>query len=158
MSRALAFVFLSTFIVGFAAGFNVFLHTRDTLPSLPANDVSSGYDIIYDTYGACRATGCISYHVARDGSATRIVLRDGAQLERRDGTLTASAQQALVEALQATSFRASTLETCTPAAGESAVRLMVRIGETTYRYDSCLAPLPEPLGAFLENHTQWLRF
>ncbi len=158
MSRALAFVFLSTFVIGFASGFNIFLHTRGELPALPTVDASQGYDITYDTYGACRSMGCLSYHVASDGTATQIVTRNGAQVARRDGTLSSASRTKLIEALQATSLRTTTFESCTPATDKSALRIAVRVGDTTYRYDTCLAAIPEPLGSFLGNHAQWLTF
>ncbi|OGG61032.1 hypothetical protein A3C87_01885 [Candidatus Kaiserbacteria bacterium RIFCSPHIGHO2_02_FULL_49_34] len=156
MSRALAFVFLSTFIIGFAAGFNIYLNNRDTLPSLPASDVSAGYTVTLDTYGACRSTGCVSFHVTHEGDVTRLVMQNGVQVSRAANTLSDDAKQELRRTLQSTTFTATRAETCTPRAEETAARVTVRIGDTVYRYDTCLAPLPEPLGSFLIKYPQWL--
>lgn len=157
--KSLWVVMVMTFVSGFATGIYVFALTRDSSPALfpsVAVDTTKGFSVTYDAYGACRATGCVSYRVANGGAAIISTTVQGQVVDRRDIALPSDVETQVVDAIKASRFSAAAPPTCAPAASKTYIRVGVRIGADVYAYDTCSQSLPEPLGALLMNYSSWL--
>ncbi|NCN52539.1 hypothetical protein GW943_01895 [Candidatus Parcubacteria bacterium] len=135
---------VATFSMGVMSGVFVYFTTQDSTPSIlnfGGNNVARGFEIIADSYGGCLKLGCISYHIADDGTYTVIRSHRGSTDERGEGTISATDFAKLKSILKKEDFSAVTnstsAETCTADSDGIAYQYEIRIGETMYRFNSC---------------------
>lgn len=142
--KSLFFILFSTFLVGMATGVFVYFVSglSEPLIDLGGDELTSGFEITGDTYGGCQMLGvCPSYHINEQGQYIFIVLRREGEDERREGTLSPlelkELKSRLKEAPLGSVANSSFTGACPIAFDGLAYVFEVRVGEDSYRIDTC---------------------
>lgn len=149
-----------TFGMGIVSGMFIFFATQDATEPLfdfEGTSLSRGFEIIADTYGGCQRLGCVSYRISDNGSYTILrSSRTGSDI-RGEGTLSTTALASLKNQLKKTDF--TSLEAseqngaCAADTDGVAYQYEIRVGDTTYRLNSCKQNLEgEALFSTLETY------
>jgi hypothetical protein len=134
----------STFLIGALSGGYLFFVTRSSEPAFGflENDTAGGFEITADAYGGCQRTGaCPSYHITDDGAYVYLLSARAGEDREEHGTLSSSQFSELKGALRAAPLAdiapGSFSGTCPVARDGTAYRYDIRIGDTSYRFDTC---------------------
>lgn len=153
MMKALWVVMLITFMSGFATGAVVYFNAQEDSSGRSLSDTERvrGFEIFYDEYGLCRDSGCISYYIDSSAIITVNMIRDGRVINTQSRVLDEVEMDTITNTLRNTPFSREEMQSCR-SRNNSYARVMVRIGDSEYQYDTCSREIPNPTGAMLVQY------
>lgn len=153
MMKVLWLVMLITFMSGFATGAVIYFNAQEDSSELPVSNTERvrGFEIIYDEYGSCRDTGCVSYHIDSNAVITVNMVRAGRVTNTQSRVLDEVEIDTVINTLRSTSFSHRVTPPCR-SRDNSYARATIRIGNTEYQYDTCSQEIPNPTGDMLAQY------